>query len=62
MAKVAVELILFATLGFVGLQLLATDGTTSFQRVVVLISIMVTSTIAVIGVALGFLKRGGISI
>lgn len=57
---IAIELILFATIGFVGLQLLATAGTTSFQPVVVLVGILVVSVIAAIGVALGFLRHAGI--
>ena len=59
---VAVGLILFATVGFVGLQLLATAGTTSFQPVVVTISITVVSIVAALAVALGFLRYTGIRI
>lgn len=59
---IAIELILFATIGFVGLQLLATAGTTSFQPTVVLVSIVVVSIVAALGVALAFLKHAGFSI
>ena len=59
---VAIGLILFATVGFVGLQLLATAGTTSFQPTVVIISITVVSIVAALAVALGFLKLAGIKI
>ena len=60
--KIAVELILFATIGFVGLQLLATAGTTSFQPTVVLISIVVVSIAAALAVAINMLKHAGVSI
>lgn len=60
--KIAVELILFATIGFVGLQLLATASTTSFQTTVVLVAITVVSIVAALGVALSFLKHAGFSI
>lgn len=60
--EVAVGLILFATIGFVGLQILATASTTSFQPVVVTISILVVSIVAALSVAIGFLKLAGISI
>ena len=60
--SVAVGLILFATVGLVGLQLLATAGTTSFQATVVTISITVVSIVAALAVALGFLKYTGIRI
>ena len=59
---IAVGLILFATVGFVGLQLLATAGTTSFQPVVVTIAITVVSIVAALGVALGFLRYTGIRV
>ena len=55
--NIAVGLILFATVGFVGLQLLATAGTTSFQPVVVLIAITVVSIMAALGAALYFLRH-----
>ena len=55
--SIAVGLILFATVGFVGLQLLATAGTTSFQPVVVLIAITVVSIMAALGAALYFLRH-----
>ena len=55
--NIAVGLILFATIGFVGLQLLATAGTTSFQPTVVLVGITVVSIMAALGVALYFLKH-----
>ena len=60
--SIAVSLILFATIGFVGLQLLATAGTTSFQPVVTLISITVVSIVAALAVAIGFLKHAGIHV
>lgn len=60
--KIAVELILFATIGFVGLQLLATAGTTSFQPTVVLVGIVVTSIVAALAVALSFLRHAGLNI
>ena len=59
---IAIGLILFATIGFTGLQLLATAGTTSFQPTVVLVSITVVSIVAALGVALGFLREGGIRV
>ena len=55
--NIAVGLILFATIGFVGLQLLATAGTTSFQPTVVLVGITVVSIMAALGAALYFLKH-----
>ena len=55
--NIAVGLILFATVGFVGLQLLATASTTSFQSTVVLISVTVVSVMAALGVALYFLRH-----
>ena len=55
--EIAVGLILFATIGFVGLQLLATAGTTSFQPVVVLIGITVVSIMGALGAALYFLRH-----
>ena len=60
--SVAVGLILFATVGFVGLQLLATASTTSFQPVVVTIAITVVSIVAALAVAIGFLKHAGINV
>ena len=54
---IAVELILFATIGFTGLQLLATAGTTSFQPTVVVIAILVVSVMAALAVALDFVRR-----
>lgn len=54
---IAVGLILFATIGFIGLQLLATAGTTSFQPVVVLLGITVVSVFAAIGAAMYFLRH-----
>lgn len=59
---IAVGLILFATIGFVGLQLLATAGTTSFQPTVVLIAIVVVSIMAALAVALSFIREAGFSI
>ena len=59
---IAIELILFATIGFVGLQLLATAGTTSFQPTVVLIAIVVVSIMAALAVAVSFIKKAGVSI
>ena len=59
---IAIALILFATVGFIGLQLLATAGTTSFQPVVVLIAIVLVSIMAALAVALAFMKEAGISI
>ena len=55
--NIAIGLILFATVGFVGLQLLATASTTSFQAVVVTIAITVVSIMAALGVALYFLRN-----
>lgn len=54
---IAVGLILFATIGIIGLQLLATAGTTSFQPTVVLLSITVVSVFAAIGAAMYFLRH-----
>ena len=59
---VAIGLILFATVGFVGLQLLATASTTSFQPTVVVIAVTVVSIVAALAVALGFLKQAGVHI
>lgn len=55
--RIAVELILFATIGFVGLQLLATAGTTSFQPTVVLVGILVVSVMAALAVAISFIRE-----
>ena len=60
--RIAIELILFATIGFVGLQLLATAGTTSFQPTVVLVGIVVTSIVAALAVALSFLMHAGLTV
>lgn len=54
---IAVGLILFATVGFVGLQILATASTTSFQPVVVTIAITVVSILAALAVALYFVRH-----
>jgi hypothetical protein len=59
---IAVGLILFATIGFTGLQLLATSATTSFQPTVVIIAITVVSILAALAVAITFLKSAGIHI
>lgn len=59
---VAIDLILWATVGFVALGILATASTVSFQTVIVLLGITVVSIIATIAVVAGFLKRAGISV
>jgi hypothetical protein len=59
---IAISLILFATIGFIGLQLLATAGTTSFQPVVVLIAIVLVSIMAALAVALSFMRYAGIRV
>ena len=59
---IAVSLILFATIGFTALQLLATAGTTSFQPTVVIVAVTVVSIVAALAVALTFLRFAGIRI
>jgi hypothetical protein len=59
---IAIDLILFATIGFIGLQLLATAGTTSFQPVVVLMAVVLVSIFAALAVAIAFIKRTGFTV
>lgn len=60
--SIAIGLILFATIGFIGLQLIATAGTTSFQPTVVIMAVIVVSIMAALAVALAFIRSAGISI
>ena len=58
--KVAVELIIFATLGVTALTLLFSATTTNWGSTVPTIAITVTAILAALAVALGFFgKHGG---
>ena len=57
--RVAVELIIFATLGVTALTLLFSATTTNWGSTVPTIAITVTAILAALGVALGFFGRGG---
>jgi len=60
--RIAIGVILVATLGMVALQILATAGTTSFQPSVTLIMLTVVPIIVGVAFLVSFLREGGISI
>lgn len=63
--KVAVELIVFASIGLVALVLLATSTTTGLSPTVAFLAVVFVSLMAVIGVAVSFIPSsimsGGLS-
>ena len=55
--KIAVELIIFATIGITALVLLATSSTTGLSTTVAFLAVTFVSLMAIIGVAIGFIPR-----
>ena len=56
---IAVELIIFAAIGITALVLLATSATTGLSSTVAFLAITFVSLMAIIGIAIGFIRKGG---
>ena len=59
--QIAIELIIFAAIGLTALVLLATSSTSGLNSTVGFLAVTFISLMAVIGVAVGFLRRGGLA-
>ena len=57
---IAVELIIFAAIGLTALVLLATSSTSGLSSTVGFLAVTFVSLMAVIGVAVGFLRRANV--
>ena len=60
--SIAVELIIFAAIGLVALVLLATSATTQLNSTVGFLAVTFVSMMAVIAVAIGFVRKTGAGI
>ena len=59
--SIAIELIIFASVGLVALVLLATSSTAGLNTTVAFLAVTFVSLIAIIAVAVSFLRKGGLA-
>ena len=60
--SIAIELIFFAAIGLTALIMLATSATTGLSSTNAFLAVGFVSLVAILGVAVSFLKKSGISV